>query len=94
MRLAAAGMMVQLLKSWLGVGILVVDYMAVAVLRAVAEMGLRAVELWMDLGLRVVVDIAFAVVLAPDGIGLVESMSVVHKTVIEGLVGFGMDLAV
>lgn len=45
MRLAAAGMMVQLWKSWLGVGILVIDYMAVVVLRAVVEMGLKASEL-------------------------------------------------
>lgn len=48
----------------------------------------------MDFGFQVLVDIAFAVLLAPDGIGLVESMSVVYKTVIERLVGFGMDLAV
>lgn len=48
----------------------------------------------MDPGLQVLVDIAFAVLLAPGGIGVVALMSVVHKTAIEGLVGFGMDLAV
>lgn len=44
-RLTAVGMMVQLLKSWLGVGILVVGYMVVSVLWAVVEMGLVALEL-------------------------------------------------